>query len=74
MTNPQQTSSMAKKKKKKEERKKRKEKESISCKVRNKTSVPTLTTTIQHSFGVLTIALREQKETKLSLFEDGMIL
>ena len=38
--------------------------ESISCKVRDKTRVLTLTTTIQHSFGVLTIAIREEKEIK----------
>ena len=57
--------------------------ESISCKVRHKTRVPTLTSTIQHSFGVLTIAIREEKEikriqigkeVKLSLFADGIIL
>ena len=45
--------------------------------------MPTLTTAIQHSFGVLTIAIREEKEikriqigkeVKLSLFADGIIL
>ena len=57
--------------------------ESISPKVRNKTRVPTLTTTIQHSFGILATAIREEKqikgiqigkEVKLSLFADDMIL
>ena len=38
--------------------------ESISPKVRNKTRVPTLTTTIQHSFGILATAIREEKEIK----------
>ena len=57
--------------------------ESISPKVRNKTEVPTLTTTIQHSFGSLATAIREGKgrkgiqigkeEGKLSLFADDMI-
>ena len=37
---------------------------SISPKVRNKTRVPTLTTTIQHSFGSLATAIREEKEIK----------
>ena len=46
--------------------------------------MPTLTTTIQHSFGVLATAIREEKEikgiqigkeeVKLSLFADDMIL
>ena len=45
--------------------------------------MPTLTTTIQHSLELLTIAIREEKEikgiqigkeVKLSLFEDDMIL
>ena len=71
MTNPQQTLSSVVKI------------ESISPKVRNKTRVLTLTTTFQHSFGVLTIAIREEKEikgmqigkeVKLSLFTDGIIL
>ena len=59
--------------------------ESISLKVRNKTRVPTLTTTIQHSFGSFSdsTAIREEKEikgiqigkeVKLSLFADDMIL
>ena len=58
--------------------------ESISPKVRNKTEVPTLTTTIQHSFGSLATAIRAEKEikgiqigkeeVKLSLFADDMIL
>ena len=72
MTNPQQTlSSMLKI-------------ESISPKVRNKTRVPTLTTTIQHSFGILATAIREEKEikgiqigkekVKLSLFANDIIL
>ena len=38
--------------------------ESISLKVRNKTRVPTLTTTIQHSLQVLAAAIREEKEIK----------
>ena len=45
--------------------------------------MPTLTTTIQHSFGSLATAIREEKEikgmqigkeVKLSLFADDMIL
>ena len=73
MTNPQQTlSSMVKN-------------ESISSKVRNKTRVPTLTTTIQHSFGsfghsnqsrkkgIKGIQIRKE-EVKLSVFADDMIL
>ena len=52
MTNPQQTlPSMVKI-------------ESISPKVRNKTRVPTLTTTNQHSFGSFSTAIREEKEIK----------
>ena len=38
--------------------------ESISSKIRNKTRMPNLTTTIQHSFGSPTIAVREEKEMK----------
>ena len=38
--------------------------ESISPKVRNKTRVPTLTTTNQHSFGSFSTAIREEKEIK----------
>ena len=38
--------------------------ESISPKVRNKTRVPTLTSTIQHSLEVLATAIREGKEIK----------
>ena len=57
--------------------------ESISPKVRNKTRVPTLTSTIQHSLEVLATAIREEKEikgiqvgkeVKFSLFSDDMIL
>ena len=57
--------------------------ESISPKVRNKTRVPTLTTTIQHSFGSFSHSREEKemkgtqigkKEVKLSLFADDMIL
>ena len=58
--------------------------ESISPKIRNKTRGPTLTTTIQHSFGDFSHSIREEKEiegiqigkeeVKLSLFEDDMIL
>ena len=36
--------------------------QSISPKVRNKTRVPTFTTTIQHSVEVLATAIREEKE------------
>ena len=72
MTNPQQTlSSMVKN-------------ESISPKVRNKTRVPTLTTTIQHSLGSFSHSNQRKKEikgiqigkeeVKLSLFADDMIL
>ena len=70
MINPQQTlSSVAKKK-------------SVSSKVRNKTRVPTLTTTIQHSFGSFSHSNQRRngikriqfgKEVKLSLFADDMI-
>ena len=57
--------------------------ESISPKVRNKTRVPTLTTTVQHSFGSFGHSnqrekeikgIRIGKEVKLSLFADDMIL
>ena len=54
--------------------------ESISPKVRNKTRVPTLTTTIQHSFGSFSHSNQRRKrikgihtgkeEVKLSLFGD----
>ena len=57
--------------------------ESISSKVRNKTRVPTLTTTIQHSFGSFGHSNQRIKrnkrnpdwkeEIKLSLFADDMI-
>ena len=57
--------------------------ESISSKIRKKTRVPTLTTTIQHSFGSPRHS-REEKETKgihigkeevkFSLFADDIIL
>ena len=52
-------------------------------KIRNKTRVSTFTTIIKHSFEVLAIAIREEKEikgihigkeVKLSLFADDMIL
>ena len=57
--------------------------ESIPPKVRNKTRVPTLTTTIQHSFGSFGHSNQSRKEikgieigkeAKLSLFADDMIL
>ena len=57
--------------------------ESISPKVRNKTRVPTLTTTIQHSFGSFDHSNQSRKrkgiqigkeEVKLSLFADNLIL
>ena len=56
--------------------------ESISSKVRNKSKVPTLTTTIQHSFGNFSHSNQRRKmnqiqigkEVKLSLFADNMIL
>ena len=58
--------------------------ESISPKVRNKTRVPTFTTTIQHSFGSFDHSNQSRKrnkrnpigkeEVKLSLFADDMIL
>ena len=61
-----------------------KKKKAISFEIRNKTRVPTLTTTIQHSFGSLATAIRAEKEVKgiqigkedvkLSLFADDMIL
>ena len=37
---------------------------SIPSKIRNKTKVPTLTTIIQHSFEVLVMPIREEKEIK----------
>ena len=56
--------------------------ESISPKVRNKTRVPTLITTIQHSFGSFSHSREEKeikgiqigKEVKLSLSANDMIL
>ena len=57
--------------------------ESISPKVRNKTRVPTFTTTIQRSFGSFGHSNQSRKrngiqigkeEVKLSLFADDMIL
>ena len=59
--------------------------ESISPKVKNKTRMPTLTTTIQHSFGSFGHSNQsrkinkrnpdwKKKEAKLSLFADDMIL
>ena len=58
--------------------------ESISPKVRNKARVPTVTTTIQHSFGSFGNSNQRRKrnkgiqiekgEVKLSLFADDMIL
>ena len=56
---------------------------SISPKIRNKTRVPTFTTTIQHSFGSFGWSNQSRKRNKrnpdwkrikLSLFADGMIL
>ena len=72
MTNPQQTlSSMVKN-------------ESVSPKVRSKTRMPTLTTTIQHRFRSIGHSNQNKKrnkriqigkeEVKLSLFVDDMIL
>ena len=54
----------------------------ISSKIRNKTRVPTLTTTIQHSFGSPSHAVNEKeikciqigKEVKFLLFADDTIL
>ena len=54
----------------------------ISSKIRNKTRVPTLTTTIQHSFGSPSHAVKEKeikciqigKEVKFLLFADDTIL
>ena len=55
----------------------------MSPKVRNKTRVPTFTTTIQHSFGSFGHSNQSRKEikgiqigkeVKLSLFADDMIL
>ena len=57
--------------------------ENISPKVRNKTRVPTLTTTIQHSFGSFSHSNQKRKRnernpywkrSKTLLFADGMIL
>ena len=58
--------------------------ESISPKVRNKTRVPTVTTTIRHSFGSFGHSNQSRKEikgiqigkeeVKLSLFANDMIL
>ena len=58
--------------------------ESISPKIRNKTRMPTFTTTIQHSFGSFGHSNQREKEikgiqigkeeVKLSLFADDMIL
>ena len=71
MTNPQQTLSSVVKI------------ESISPKVRNKTRVPTFTTTIQHSFRSFSHSNQSRKrkgiqigkeEVKLSLFADDVIL
>ena len=52
--------------------------------IRNKIRMPTLATFIQHSTGLLNIAIKQEKEIKgiqigkenikLSLFEDDMIL
>ena len=56
--------------------------ENISFKIRNKTRVPTLTTTIQHSFGSVGHSNQGRRrrgiqigkeEVKLSLFADDMI-
>ena len=54
----------------------------FSPKVRNKTRMPTLTTTVQHSFGSFSHSREEKeikgiqigKEVKLSLFADDVIL
>ena len=55
----------------------------FSPKVRNKTRMPTLTTTVQHSFGSFSHSREEKEikgiqigkeEVKLSLFADDMIL
>ena len=35
---------------------------SLPTKIWNKTGVPTLTTSIQHSFGIITTAIRQEKE------------
>ena len=53
--------------------------ENTSPKVRNKTRVPTLTSTIQHSFEVIREdkeikGMQIGKEVKVSLFADDMIL
>ena len=61
--------------------------ESISCKIRNKTRMPTLTTTIQHSFESLSEKNKREsvrrirnerktdwKRSKTLLFADNMIL
>ena len=56
--------------------------ESISPKIRNKTRVPTFTTTIQHIFGSFGYSNQSRKknkiqigkDVKLSLFADDMIL
>ena len=57
--------------------------ESISSKIRNKARVPTLTTSIQHTFGSPRQSnqrkkeikeIKTGKEVKLSLFADDMIL
>ena len=58
--------------------------ETVSTKIRNKTSLPTLTTIIQHSFGSFSHSNQRRKrnkriqigkeEVKLSLFADDMIL
>ena len=72
MTNPQQTLSSMEKIIK-----------SISSKIKNKTRVPTLTTTNQHSFGSTSHSNQRRKRNnrnqgckriKLSLFSDDMIL
>ena len=70
MTNPQQTLSSMEKI------------ESISSKIRNKTRMPTLTTTIQHSFESPSHSNQRRKRNKRNpywkrskiLFADGMIL
>ena len=58
--------------------------ESLPTKIWNKTMMPTLTTSIQHSIEVLATAIRQEKEikgiqigreeVKLSLYTDDMIL
>ena len=67
-----------------EKKKKKRKTESIPLKIRNKTSVSTFPSIIQHSSGILATAIREEKEikeiqirkeeVKLSLFAVDMVL